>query len=140
MAKNYAVGYGRPPKATQFKRGKSGNPKGRPKATMTKLDPMMRQLLAQKYQITDDGRRKTVTVQEVILRRILQLATEGKPMAIDFVLGFINKLARDDEKAEASRVPSVTKEQLMAMTDQERTELYFQTLRAAHGPGYKPEY
>jgi hypothetical protein len=27
----YKVGYGRPPKATQFKPGKSGNPKGRPK-------------------------------------------------------------------------------------------------------------
>jgi Family of unknown function (DUF5681) len=29
----YKTGYGRPPKATQFKRGKSGNPKGRPKGS-----------------------------------------------------------------------------------------------------------
>ena len=28
---DYAVGYGRPPKATQFKPGRSGNPRGRPK-------------------------------------------------------------------------------------------------------------
>lgn len=27
----YEVGYGRPPKATQFKPGQSGNPKGRPR-------------------------------------------------------------------------------------------------------------
>ena len=27
----YAVGYGKPPKATQFKKGQSGNPKGRAK-------------------------------------------------------------------------------------------------------------
>ena len=30
-APDYAVGYGRPPKASQFAAGKSGNPKGRPK-------------------------------------------------------------------------------------------------------------
>ncbi len=28
---DYTVGYGRPPKATQFKAGKTGNPRGRPK-------------------------------------------------------------------------------------------------------------
>jgi hypothetical protein len=28
---NYGVGYGKPPKASQFSPGQSGNPKGRPK-------------------------------------------------------------------------------------------------------------
>jgi Family of unknown function (DUF5681) len=31
---DYEVGYGKPPKATQFQRGVSGNPKGRPKKAM----------------------------------------------------------------------------------------------------------
>lgn len=29
--KDYEVGYGKPPKRTRFKKGQSGNPKGRPK-------------------------------------------------------------------------------------------------------------
>ena len=33
---NYEVGYGRPPKASQFPAGRSGNPKGRPKGARNK--------------------------------------------------------------------------------------------------------
>ena len=32
----YDVGYGKPPEATQFEKGKSGNPKGRPKGSKNK--------------------------------------------------------------------------------------------------------
>ena len=31
-ANSYEVGYGKPPQQAQFKKGQSGNPKGRPKA------------------------------------------------------------------------------------------------------------
>lgn len=34
--KGYEVGYGRPPKDTQFRKGKSGNPAGRPRGTKNK--------------------------------------------------------------------------------------------------------
>jgi hypothetical protein len=33
---NYEVGYGRPPKGSQFTPGRSGNPKGRPKGARNK--------------------------------------------------------------------------------------------------------
>ena len=33
MRKRYRVGYGRPPRESQFKPGQSGNPNGRPKGT-----------------------------------------------------------------------------------------------------------
>jgi hypothetical protein len=34
---DYEVGYGKPPKSTRFKKGKSGNPNGRPKGAKTNM-------------------------------------------------------------------------------------------------------
>ena len=36
--REYAVGYGRPPKKGQFKKGNSGNPGGRPRTRNTAID------------------------------------------------------------------------------------------------------
>ena len=68
------VGYGRPPKHSQFRTGQSGNPAGRPKATPD-LVSTLRKALARK--VTVAGQERKVTLQEALFRRLRELAQQG---------------------------------------------------------------
>ncbi|MEC7291115.1 MAG: DUF5681 domain-containing protein [Pseudomonadota bacterium] len=68
----YKVGYGKPPKRTRFKKGQSGNPKGR-KKSKTDLESLTKEMMRTKVFVTIDGKRKKVTVAEAMT---LQLRTD----------------------------------------------------------------
>lgn len=72
----YAVGYGRPPKHTQFKPGLSGNPKGRPRGAKN-ATTLLHEALHRPVTITENGRRKRVPVIDVFFRRVVKGALEG---------------------------------------------------------------
>jgi hypothetical protein len=67
------VGFGRPPEATRFKKGVSGNPRGRPKGSMNVATAFMK-ALREKVVINEHGQRKTITKLEAALK---QLANKG---------------------------------------------------------------
>ena len=84
-APSYAVGYGRPPKATQFAKGESGNPRGRPKGTRT-VGAMLQEILRQKIAVTENGRTRRLPALEVILRRLANDAMRSEPRALKLLL------------------------------------------------------
>lgn len=82
---DYEVGYGKPPKHTQFKENRSGNPKGRPKGSNNFGTDVKRALKAP-VRLTKDGSPKTVSTQEAALLRLREKALKGDPRALDRLL------------------------------------------------------
>jgi len=80
-----AVGYGRPPVHSRFQKGRSGNPRGRPRARRS-LECIVGEVLDQKMWVTVDGRRKRVPVEKAILLRLRELALKGDLRAARMLL------------------------------------------------------
>jgi hypothetical protein len=77
----YDVGFGRPPKHSRFRRGVSGNPKGRPKGRRN-LATILERTLQEKVVINENGMPRTFTKLEVALRRLVDKATSGDLSAL----------------------------------------------------------
>jgi len=73
----YEVGFGKPPKRTRFKQGRSGNPKGRPRKKPD-LYSELTKVLRENVTITVDGQQEKVTVQQALLRRLRDQALRGE--------------------------------------------------------------
>lgn len=80
-AEGSEVGYGKPPKNTQFKKGVSGNPTGRPKGAKNTAT-IFREVGRRRIKITSNGKTRTVTMLEATLMQLINQAAGGNLRAI----------------------------------------------------------
>lgn len=81
---DYEVGFGRPPKESQFKEGQSGNPNGRKKKSKSVADQVQSEL-SRKITVKEAGVAKKISVQTVILRTLSARAAKGEIAAARFL-------------------------------------------------------
>ncbi|WP_052247885.1 DUF5681 domain-containing protein [Brevundimonas nasdae] len=79
------VGYGRPPKKNQFKKGQSGNPTGRPKKAPVIADLLDRQLSKEVTVNGPDGPTK-MTVMEMMIAANAKKAVRGDTRAANSLI------------------------------------------------------
>jgi Family of unknown function (DUF5681) len=116
---DYAVGWGRPPKSKRWKVGQSGNPKGRPRAKKNQVK-LFNEALERKIQIEENGKVRTITIFEAIIRRFVGQALKGDLKAIKFLL---------DMKAELPEPITMPEKITPDMSAESLTEIYRQMVQ-----------
>lgn len=98
MSAQEPIGYGKPPTSTQFKKGQSGNPCGRPRNRHRGIPHDV--VLGQMVTIREEGRKRRVTAAEAFLLQLTQKGLAGDSAAARSSLEAIEKarLARDDDR------------------------------------------
>ncbi|MBP6014331.1 MAG: hypothetical protein KBA31_19030 [Alphaproteobacteria bacterium] len=97
---DHDVGFRRPPKATQFKKGRSGNPRGRPKGTRN-FSTDLKETLSRPVQVTEAGRSRSISTQQASLERLREKALRGDQRALDRLLQLAERHAEDETAAHA---------------------------------------
>lgn len=93
---DYEVGYGRPPKNKQFKKGESGNPRGRPKGAKGFIASLERELAA-KITVREGDKETEISKAEALAKRLTEKALKGDIGAIKMLAAVDADLSRKVE-------------------------------------------
>ncbi len=85
--RDYSVGYRKPPISGQFKKGESGNRKGRPKGSMTLAQYLDREL-NRTVSIKENGAVRRITLKEAAIKRLVGNLLTGDPRTMKFMLDY----------------------------------------------------
>jgi hypothetical protein len=95
------VGYRKPPQHTRFTKGKSGNPKGRKQGSRNLKTDLFEEL-ASKVIVKEGGKRRSLTKQQALLKRLVEQGFGGDYKAMALLFGL---------KAQYERAEGVSPEQ-----------------------------
>ena len=101
---DYSVGYGRPPTATRFKHGHSGNPKGRPKGSKN-FSTHFEEELSQQVTLVENGKRRRMTKRQALAKQLTNKALSNDARAAALVLDHIRRTeASSDQQPIAQNI------------------------------------
>lgn len=104
------VGNKRPPVHSRFKKGQSGNPRGRPKGSLNFKTDLIAEL-AEAIVVNEGGSRRKITKQRAFVKATIAKAIQGDGRATSALIGIIAKLAPPDAAEPAASAPLSTEDQ-----------------------------
>src|SRR5437588_4518468 len=97
---DYEVGYGKPPRHTRFKPGRSGNPRGRPSGSKN-LATVLSEALNEPVIVAEDGRRRKITKRQAIIKQLVNRSAKADLRATKILIDIIQDIERRTEPASA---------------------------------------
>jgi hypothetical protein len=99
----YKRGFAKPPEETQFRRGQSGNPKGRPKGRKD-LITLLDEALEERTEVIEHGKRRKLPKSQVLMKQLANQASAGNLKATSLILEAMRKYGRLDAPAPQAAV------------------------------------
>jgi hypothetical protein len=101
----YEIGYRRPPASGRFKKGQSGNPKGRPKGSSNFLT-LLDQELGQSIIVNENGKKKTITRMQAMVKRMVADALQGNLKSLLALVEIMRRTGKFEETDFESLLPN----------------------------------
>ncbi len=96
------VGYCRPPRATRFRPGQSGNPRGRPRKPKP-IQELLATELRQRAPVRENGREQKVQKLELVVKRLVHDAIHGNYQAVRLLIDLIKVTEESSDPGLADR-------------------------------------
>jgi ribosome-associated translation inhibitor RaiA len=81
----YTVGYRKPPRRRQFKKGQSGNPSGHHKAVKSFV-ALMAEALDEKVLVKESGKKKWISKREALAKQFANKGAAGDPRTLKLLI------------------------------------------------------
>ena len=96
MSKQYEVGYGKPPKNRQFRKGQSGNSNGRPKGTKNLKTDLMEEL-QESILVREGIQRIKLSKQRALIKGLTARALKGDARATNTLVNLVLRLVEQED-------------------------------------------
>ena len=98
--RDYEVGYGKPPRHTRFRKGQSGNPRGRPKESKN-LATLLKEALNEHVIVAENGGRRKITMREAIIKQLVKRSATADLRATKILLDLVRDI--EGQRGEGQR-------------------------------------
>jgi hypothetical protein len=106
------IGYGNPPEHGQFKKGRSGNPSGRPKRA-PKIEADVCAELAQTITINEGGRTRRITKQRALIKGHTARAIKGDARSAKLILDILARTVVEEAGGDGEARLTATEKQIV---------------------------
>jgi uncharacterized protein DUF5681 len=99
----YNVGYGKPPKANQFRKGQTGNPRGKRRGEEN-IASAFKRIVLRRVKINDGEKVRTVTLAEAVILKNINAALQKNPLAMSNIFRLAEEAGEFVDFTEAKQV------------------------------------